>query len=83
MEEVTRTFCDVCGTEITHRNQYTVGDYDLCMDTRFDVRSAARKRDVNAHHGLSLRCEVLAKLYIEHPELANIQFLNATDAIKQ
>ena len=76
-ESVTRTYCDVCGNDISHRNQYTVGDYDLCMDTRFDVDVVEKVR------GVSLRCEVLAKLYIEHPELANETFIKATCAIKQ
>ena len=61
MEEVTRTFCDVCGTEITHRNQH-------CMETN--------QYNVAFRNGNDLRvsCETLANLYLKYPELANAQF---------
>ena len=68
MEEVTRTFCDVCGTEITHRNQHGIENRNICMETN--------QYNVAFRNGNDLRvsCETLAKLYLKYPELANAQF---------
>lgn len=70
-EKVTRTYCDVCGIDITHKSQCGTStpkfDYVVCMETRFDI-------DLTPAKGVRLNCEMLAKLYTEYPELANQQF---------
>lgn len=69
-EEVTRTYCDVCGIDITHKNQAGTGDkeakfdYVVCMQTTYDI-------DLTNKKGVRLNCEKIAKLYTEYPELAN------------
>ena len=37
-EEVTRTYCDVCNTDITRSNYASEGDADFCMESKFKVK---------------------------------------------
>ena len=73
IEEVTRTYCDVCGINITNQNQVGAGptgskiDYVVCMSSGFDI-------DLTQKKGVRINCEHLAKLYTAYPELANKAF---------
>lgn len=71
-ELVTRTYCDICAAEITHKNQVgssynDATNYVVCMDNRFDV-------DIDGRKGITLTCEMLAKLYDNYPKLMNQTF---------
>ena len=73
-EEVTRTYCDVCGTEVTRANNTgnydeanPLDDYTVCMKTKFNLKLRSRPE-------LRLDCEQLAVFYMEHPDLANFRF---------
>ena len=76
MEEVTRTFCDVCGKDITHGNRVGKGqasypgfDYTVCMETIYNVEMPhPMDKDIR------LNCEKMAIMYNQYPELANETF---------
>ena len=70
-EEVTRTYCDVCGKECSRgstgkgRPDYPGPNYQVCMESKYDIDLVYRKR------GVTLNCEMLARLYTDYPVLAN------------
>jgi len=72
-EEVTRTYCDVCGDDITNQNRTSSGlggkyDYVVCMSfTQFQVEMRNEKIT-------QISCETFAKMYIKYPKLANAAF---------
>jgi len=73
-EEVTRTYCDVCGNEVTYASNTgsydeanPQDDYTVCLSTHFDLDLTPRK-------GVRLTCEMLAGFYIDNPSLAPWRF---------
>jgi len=71
-EMVTRTYCDVCGYEVTHANSTGSKDgddinYVVCMSTHFELPDKK---------GVRLNCEQIAKLYTNYPQLMNDTFRN-------
>lgn len=74
VEEVTRTYCDVCGKDITHKSQYGAGTNNtehtwvVCGESKYDIELIYRKK------GVTFNCEKFARLYMDYPQLANKTF---------
>lgn len=67
-EEVTRTYCDVCGRDITRANQYGVGGWVICGRKLSDIRgNPARGRSI------AITCDDMAEIWIDNPSIANWQ----------